>query len=418
MKFKHTIIIIVAIIFTGFIIFDTLSTYKIASRSSEDILKSTAYFIGVSLDQALHRIGIDEELFLDVIKRQPWEEIAFIALYDENGTILLHSSKRLIGAKSKDSKIKETIGGERPLSSYLTLKTGERIYAMDIPIHIPPLSTSNHLLRVALHTYPAKAALRSAKIHILVAFVLILFLWILAFLFYHYSKKIDELQRKAIEKEHFTMLGEMAAVLAHEIRSPLSAIKGFAQYILERSVDDLSTKEGFDVIISESKRLEKLTEELLTYARTGEINPERFSLSKLVNEAHNLFISDNWPISINKNISLKNDLMYNDREKLRHILINILQNASDSIKDSGVIEINIIEENKLLSISIKDSGKGMDEETLKNAFRPFFTTKVKGTGLGLSIVENLVKSLNATLSIKSQPNKGTTVTVKIPRELR
>jgi two-component system sensor histidine kinase HydH len=298
MKLKYALILLLPLIFTGFTVFDNLSTYKMAKQSSEDLLKSTAYFIGLTLGQALNRIDMDEELFLDLIKEQTWEEIAFIALYDKDGKILLHSSKRLIGKSTEAPWINEVIQKAKPLSSYIKLKTGEIVYVMDIPIHIHARSPSIHLLRIALHTYPSRSAIRHTKIHNFTSMIFVALMWILALSFLHYSRKIDELQRKEIEKRHLTMLGEMAAVLAHEIRSPLSAIKGFAQYILEKTKKDSSTEEGLGVIIDESKRLERLTEDLLIFARTSDIRPEYFSLSELIKDVEGLFISDGKNITI------------------------------------------------------------------------------------------------------------------------
>jgi two-component system sensor histidine kinase HydH len=409
MKLKYTLIFLFALIFTGFAVVNSISQYKTAKRSSEVLLNSTAYFIGITLDQAINRIGLDVELFLDVIKNQPWEEISFIALYDEHGEILLHSSKRLIGQKDDDLGIAKSIEESKPRSSYLQLTSGETVYLMDIPIHIHSISSSIYLLRIALHPYPAEEALRHAKIHATTAVIVISFLWILAFAYYRYSIRIDELQKKEIEKKHFTMLGEMAAVLAHEIRSPLSAIKGFAQLINEKKEKDMSLNEGLEVIIDESQRLERLTEDLLIYSRTGKVSRDHFSLTELIREAERLFTIDSRAVKIQKSIELHNDMIYSDREKLRHILINILQNSFDSIEGEGLIEITVYEKDDIINIVIKDTGRGMDEESAKNALTPFFTTKTKGTGLGLAIVDNFARAINGTIRIESRENKGTTV---------
>ena len=418
MKLRYTLIFFVAFIFTGFAVFNSISQFKEAKRSADDILNSTAYFIGITLDQALNRTGIDADLFLDVVKTQPWEEIAFIALYDKTGAILLHSSKRLIGQTADDPNIAKSIEESKPVSSYLELTTGETVYLMDIPIHLHSLSPSIYLLRIALHTYPAEEAIRHAKIHAITAVIVIGFLWILSFAFYRYTKRIDELQRKEIEKKHFTMLGEMAAVLAHEIRSPLSAIKGFAQLINEKKEKDISVKEGLGVIIDESQRLESLTEDLLTYSRTGKLKTEQFSLTEVMEEAERLFTAGSGSVTIQKSIRLQNDMIFSDREKLRHILINILQNAVDSIEGDGMVEVNAYEKDDIIYISVKDTGKGMDKEALKNAMNPFFTTKASGTGLGLAIVYNFAGTINGTVNIESEENKGTTVLVSFERHLK
>ena len=172
---------------------------------------------------------------------------------------------RLIGKALDSSEPLATVKDDRPSAGYQEMKTGETVYVMDMPVLVNTLSPSRFLLRIALHTFHTQAALRHAQIHSLTAAGVVSFLWILALAYLRYAKRIDDLQRKEMEKKHFTILGEMAAVLAHEIRSPLSAIKGFAQYILEKTEGNSRAEEDLDVIISESQKLEHLTEDLLLY---------------------------------------------------------------------------------------------------------------------------------------------------------
>jgi two-component system sensor histidine kinase HydH len=418
MKLKHTLIFVFALVFTGFAVFNSMATYKMAERSSEDLLNSTAFFIGVTLHQALNRTGMDEELFRDVIKSEPREEISFIALYDKAGKMLLHSGSGPAGISAEGPEIKRLTQNTKPASSYFELESGKTLYVMDMPLHIRTLSPAAYILRIALHTDPAQGALTHAKIHGITAIIVIGFMWVLAFVFVLYDKRIDALHMKEIEKSHFTMLGEMAAVLAHEIRSPLSAIKGFAQYINEKREKTSSEEEGLEVIINESQRLERLTEDLLIYARTSEVNPEEFSLKGLVEDVEGLFIRDDKSLTIKKESILENDILNTDREKLKQILINIIQNAIDSMDGRGSIGIKLSDNGNTIYIMVKDSGTGMDQETLKSALRPFFTSKTKGTGLGLAIVDNLLKTLHGSLKIESGPDKGTEVTISLQRILR
>ncbi|MBF0343375.1 MAG: GHKL domain-containing protein [Nitrospirae bacterium] len=415
MRFTKNLIISMAIALTAMAAFNGVSTYRIAKRSSEEILKSTAYFIGITLDNALERTGIDEGLIIDIMKSQAWENIAFIAMYDRYGAVLLHSSKRLIGQTQEISNIEQTLERGRPAGSYLTLKTGELVYVMDIPIFVHSISEKRYLLRVALHTYPAQVVVRSAQMHALLQLLILLALWALTAFVLYYIRRMERLQETARQNERFALLGEMAAVLAHEIRSPLSAIKGFAQYIEEKVSHNEQLSEGAGIIIAESQRLETLTEDLLVYARPPVLQKQRFSISALVDEIHGLYEKKFGSITINKRISLNNDIVLSDKEKLKQIMINIIQNAIDSTVGTGSIDISVLEKSDNMFIIIKDSGTGMDADTLKNALKPFYTTKVRGTGLGLSIVNNLVTMLGGTVAIDSAPNAGTTVTVSLPR---
>ncbi|WP_420264830.1 sensor histidine kinase [Candidatus Magnetominusculus dajiuhuensis] len=395
--------------FTALSGFSAVSTYEIAKRSSEETLKSTAYFIGITLDQALNRTGLDGGLIAEIMKKQLWETIAYVVLFDREGRIVLHSNPRLIGQSGKEPFIEGIISSGTPGSAYVTLKTGELVYVMNIPVHIHTMTPM--VLSIALHTYPAMEAVRSAHLHLLILLIINAAMWCLVIAILYYLKKMDELQTKVREKERFVALGEMAAVLAHEIRTPLSAIKGFAQYIREGHKENDKTAEGLDVIVNESRRLECLTSDLLVYARPPELKIQPQSLRYLIDEAIGVVdLCDG--MAVEKNISLANDIINTDGEKLKQILINIISNAADS--ETGTICITAEEGKKVITITITDRGKGMDALALQKAWKPFFTTKVRGTGLGLPIAANLVSALGGVISIESWIDQGTSVTIALP----
>ncbi|QWR76534.1 sensor histidine kinase [Candidatus Magnetomonas plexicatena] len=401
---QRVVVISAVLIFTALSAFSAISTYEIAKRSSEESLKSTAYFIGITLDQALNRTGIDEGLISEIIKKQRSEQIAYISLYDKDRKIVLHSNPRMTGQTVTEPFIENV-----PQFAYVTLKTGEQVYVMNIPVHIH--SFAPMVLSIALHTYPSMEAVRSAKVHMLILIGIVTAMWTLAFMFIYYLKKTDLMEKKALVKERFAAVGEMAAVLAHEIRTPLSSIKGFAQYLSEKLKDNDRAAEGLSVIVNESSRLENLTNDLLVYAKPPEIKIQSLSLRQLIDEVIGVFTLTD---EIETNIVVSNDTINSDREKLKQILINIISNAVDSIEKSGKIYITVTESKRMITFTIKDTGKGMDASALKDASRPFFTTKTKGTGLGLSIVDNLVNVMEGKLLIESQPSHGTTVTITIP----
>ncbi|MBF0488581.1 MAG: hypothetical protein HQK98_10505 [Nitrospirae bacterium] len=398
--------------FTALSGFSAVSTYEIAKRSSEETLKSMAYFIGITLDQALNRTGIDEGFIAEIMRNQPWETIAYVALFDRDGKIVLHSNPRLIGQTDKEPFIEGIISSGTPGSAYVTLKTGELVYVMNIPVHIHPMAPM--ALSIALHTYPAMEAVRSAHLHLLILLIINAAMWCLALAILYYLKKMDALQMRARQKERFAALGEIAAVLAHEIRTPLSAIKGFAQFIREGHRENDKTAEGLEVIVNESRRLERLTSDLLVYAGPPELKIQPQSLRYLIDEAIGVvaLCAHFDGIAIEKNISLATDIINTDGEKLKQILINIISNAADS--ETGTICITAEEGKKVITITITDRGKGMDASVLQKAWKPFFTKRVRGTGLGLPIAANLVSALGGVISMESRIGQGTSVTITLP----
>lgn len=255
---------------------------------------------------------------------------------------------------------------------------------------------------------------KSSKTIIISVFI-ILFLWVLAFFFFSFSNKIDKLEKENLKKEHLAAIGEMGAVLAHEIRSPLSAIKGFAQYILKRNDNSPETAEDLEVIITESKRLEKLVNDLLLFAGTTNVNSEEFSLNTLINEIWEMLTCETTAPKFSLDTNLKSDTVYSDRMKFRHIIFNVLQNSLEALGENGEIRILLSEEGAILLIEVSDNGCGMDVAELEKARLPFQTTKAKGTGLGLSIVDKNLQILKGSMTIFSKISEGTKVVLRIPR---
>lgn len=405
---KGFLILITVITFAS-----TFWSYSNSKKAAEDSLKLQAIGISASLEISLSNIDLrrQENILKEIITEGKWEGIAFISLHDKDGTIILHSNKNLIGIKALDRNLKGVIDTGIPSHTYITLGTSEKVFIFDFPVH---LSGSERILRLALHTYPAQKIVRQARIQMFGMFFIVAVLWIVGYFFARALRRSDELRMKMAERERFAIIGEMASVLAHEIRNPLSSIKGFAQYMKEQRIDDTIERAYIlDIIVSESKRLETLTEELLMYAKPTEVRLEDFDLYELIDEVVNS-IKDNK--GVNLRISVPSGLIIrSDKNKLRQIFLNILQNSIDA--KSKTVEIETEDKGSTQAIIIRDDGIGMSQEIQKNAFKPFFTTKTRGTGLGLAIVDKLIKALGGEINLISAPQQGTTFRIVIPKIL-
>ncbi len=407
-------LIIILAFATAVTVTSSLLTYRNSINAAEDSLKLQTLGIAVSLEASLSKTSLrSENIFKDIITEGKWEGIAFIALYDKSGTTLLHSNENLIGRQVQNKSIKAAADTGKPVYEYITLGTGERVFAINFPAHI---HNSEKILRLTLHTYPAQNIVRQARLQLISISIVILLLWITGYFFIKAVNRSEELRKVIVEKERLAMLGEMASVLAHEIRNPLGSIKGFAQYLSEQ---DSAKKELLDIIVSESKRLERLTDDMLVYARPVELRLEEISLHELINDVvQSLQPTHNTSSNIDIKTLVPTDIKVNsDRDKLRQILINIIQNSIDAVNENGIIEIKTEPSDDKITILVSDNGRGMDNETKQRAFKPFFTTKTMGTGLGLAIVDKLIKSISGTIELESEPHKGSTFRITIPRNL-
>ncbi len=234
-----------------------------------------------------------------------------------------------------------------------------------------------------------------------------------------YIKHLEEQMRRA---DRLAAVGSLAAGIAHEIRNPLGSVKGLVQLLQEEFEEDSQKKEYAQVIVKEVDRLNKVVEELLSFARPDDSEVEsRFSRLN-INEviAQTLLLAEhdtkNVHIEIAKNFADDLPLILADAKKLQQAFLNIIFNAFAAMEKGGTLTITTgyKQENKLVEIKFSDTGSGIAPEILNKIFDPFFTRKEGGTGLGLTITHQIISSHNGKVDVKSIPKEGTTFIITFP----
>ncbi|PLR76659.1 PAS domain-containing sensor histidine kinase [Bacillus sp. V3-13] len=212
--------------------------------------------------------------------------------------------------------------------------------------------------------------------------------------------------------EKLSVVGQLAASIAHEIRNPLTAIKGFTQLLGEREADDYTP-----VILEELKRIESIVTDLLVLAKPQATNMERANIVNLVKGVVTLLNTQAIMCNITINVVTSDHELYVDCEvsKMKQVLINIIQNGIEAMPAGGEILITIKQDQNYIYISVKDQGIGIPEERMSKLGEPFYSTKEKGTGLGLMICNKILKTHKGNLHIESKENEGTTVNIILPR---
>ncbi len=394
----------------------TFFHYRSSLQAAERSLQLEALGIAASLEATLGRMyPAGGKVFRDLITEGTWEGIAFIALYDREGRTLLHSNEHLVGRRVEDDSLRRAAESGEPQFDYRVLGTDEKVFILDYPVI---LKGQRAVLRLALHTHPVEAVTRQAVVQIGSIAVLVVLLWIIGFFFIKAFARAERLKNVVEERERLALLGEMASVLAHEIRNPLGSIKGFAQYLIEvqeksGEVDDL-LRDYLNIIVLESQRLEALTDDLLSYAKPPEVRRAPLNLRELAEEVRMAFSRHERAGVVTIENNVPDVSVASDRDKVKQILTNLVENALDSTPDGGVIEITAMRDDGSVALTVKDNGCGMDDETKARAFTPFFTTKTRGTGLGLAVVDKLVRALGGEIRLESEPGTGTRFTVVLP----
>jgi len=234
-----------------------------------------------------------------------------------------------------------------------------------------------------------------------------------------------EMETKFQRMSELASIGQLAANIAHELRNPLSSIKGAAQFLQNEytsvnaaniTPDDTAITEFLGIIIDEVNGLNSLTTEFLDFARPLQIYTRLTSVNKLIKKNLQLMrvtIEDN-------NVKIQTDLEDNlpeiqaDGKHIEQILRNIILNALQAMPGGGSLRIATESRPGGICMSISDTGTGIKKDKLDRVFQPFFTTKTKGTGLGLSIVNKIVENHSGKIELESTEGVGTTFRVILP----
>lgn len=225
-----------------------------------------------------------------------------------------------------------------------------------------------------------------------------------------------EMEDQLRKSDTLTVVGELAAGIAHEIRNPMTALKGFIQ-LLQNSMKDEQYAMYFDVITSELKRIESIITEFLVLAKPQAISYQRKSVTVIMKETLDLLSAQASLDNVQFETSIENGLpeIYCEPNQLKQVFINILKNAIEVMPKGGTVSVLLskVEEEQVL-ISIMDEGSGIPEDKLKKLGEPFYTTKDRGTGLGLMVSYKIVEEHNGTIEVNSELGKGTTFHIKLP----
>ncbi|KRF43679.1 PAS domain S-box protein [Paenibacillus sp. Soil787] len=230
----------------------------------------------------------------------------------------------------------------------------------------------------------------------------------------------DMTERKNTEEyvrtsEKLSIIGKLAAGIAHEIRNPLTSLKGFAQILKA-----INTK-YIDIMLEELERINYIVNEFMTLAKPhsvtyteNELRPLVVSVVRLMQPQALLF---NVDLQLEAEANLKKVLC--EPNQIKQVIMNIIKNAIESMTTGGVVSISLKQKDEFNAlICIEDQGVGIPEDQLAKLGEPFFSTKDDGNGLGITICQQILKAHQGTLTIRSKPNVGTTVEVEIQCDMR
>jgi two-component system sensor histidine kinase HydH len=227
-----------------------------------------------------------------------------------------------------------------------------------------------------------------------------------------------------IQRKHrLSAMGELASGVAHEIRNPLNTIGTIVQQInkdFEPSRNRQEYHQLVGLVYQEVKRIDKTIGDFLRFARPEPIKPELFNFKQFLNEITKQYqhLLETHQIKLKIKTEWEGSV-YWDRQQIKQVLMNLMQNAIDAIKQDGRVELSTVLTSKdKLQIIFSDNGPGMREEIRSQIFNLYFTTKAKGTGIGLSMVQRIVYAHGGTINVDSNPGDGTRFILHLPLKIK
>ncbi|WP_374720615.1 ATP-binding protein [Peribacillus tepidiphilus] len=232
---------------------------------------------------------------------------------------------------------------------------------------------------------------------------------------YFLLKKETKKQKEQYEKQKLEAVGTLAATTAHEIKNPLTGIKGLVQLLSEKYTDKQDQK-YFSVIQNEITRINNIVNEFLILGRPTIQELNKVDICKAIHELKPIILAEASSYTINvKQIDCKElTYVYCVKDQLKQVILNIVKNAFEASRVGDLVEICVFQNDDQAIIQISDHGIGMTKDTLQKIFQPFFTSKENGTGLGLYICQRIIQQFNGHIHVMSEPGIGTTVKIVLP----
>ena len=397
------------ILSSGAILYTTAHNDQSAQSFADQSLESTALALSSSAEMALHRRGSGadaevREIFSDRV-------VAYALIADEGGKILFHTNPRRAGSILSEEEKGPLSGSQKTSGRRIILGTGLPAYEFSSPLHRTDGGTE--WLRLILHTTPADRIVSDARRMWWVGTAVLLLLWTVGILFERVLTRSLRLREELEEKRQLALIGQMTAVLAHEIRNALGSIKGYAQWVDEKLEPPDPKKAGLAAVLRGTERIESLVQELLLFSRDETFKLEPLDPVPLLHEAVQSAASS-WggKVEFEKEMGI---LVKADKEKLRRVFLNGVRNAIQAMGKGGTLRVSVGRDGRWVQVVMEDTGPGIPEEEISRLFTPFHTTKTDGTGLGLAYSNKVVEGMGGRISLRNRDQKrGAILSVQLP----
>ncbi len=222
-----------------------------------------------------------------------------------------------------------------------------------------------------------------------------------------------QLRDEILKSEKLNTLGELAASIAHEVRNPLTVVKGFLQ-LMKKQVSG-PHHEYLTIVLAELGRAENIINDYLNFAKPQFEKLEKLNVREVLLDVTLLLNAYALKEGVHLEEQLQEDgFLLTDRNKLKQAFVNVIKNAIEATPSQGEVKVKLEVKDSIAIITVKDTGKGMTKEELDRIGTLFYTTKDRGTGLGTSVSIRIIEAIGGNVQYSSEVNKGTLVTISLP----
>jgi two-component system sensor histidine kinase HydH len=237
----------------------------------------------------------------------------------------------------------------------------------------------------------------------------------------HDLSELKKLEKQVRRQDRLVALGKMAAGVAHEVRNPLSSIKGFATLLGSKFSQGSKEQEIAELLVSEAERLNRSITELLNFTRPVPLKKIKMDIRDFFGKSLQLIETDAQTLGVSLSLDIApgiTDIVV-DPDRMNQVMLNLYLNALQAMESKGgggelAVRVRPNDQIGGIDITVADNGEGVSEDLLEHLLDPYFTTKPEGTGLGLAIANKIIDEHLGTISFVSRQGKGTTVTISLP----
>ena len=421
----------------------TFFTYRNAEAFARERLVRAAVLYTFALERGARHLGPKAlEQIEELLDDATGEEVRGVAVVDRQGRVLARfgeappaerlSTADWVSGAARFGKVGMGEGGDDTLSVAVPSRLGcdrrprhglgrphERWPGPRRPRRGGgPCAETRLAMVLTLDAAEAREPIRQARIQAAFVVVALALAWALAALWHRQSRRARRLEGEARRREKMAALGEMAAVMAHEIRNPLGAIRGHAQLLAPRLAEDESGSRSVRTVVDETSRLSRLVDGLLRYARPSPPEPRPVSPGALVDRALELSAELAAEAGVSLERATKGDgpEMACDPDQVEQVLLNLVRNAVQAQDEGGGgrVRVSFARAGEWVEVRVEDAGPGVPEKERERIFSPFVTTKAEGSGLGLAIARQIAEAHEGELVVEGSSLGGAALVLRLP----